>query len=89
MRLFIICTDYVEEVYQTFLEAERDGKLSATAHELKEMTPAPMNTMLEKQPREEANQKWQARKRLSVENVPPTTPGKVTERVKTLFSLFT
>jgi hypothetical protein len=36
------------------------------------MTPAPMNTMLEKQPRNEAIKKMIERKEMVVANVPPT-----------------
>ena len=39
------------------------------------MTPAPMNTMLEKQPRGEAIEKRDKRKSMDVADIPPTTPG--------------
>ena len=39
------------------------------------MTPDPMNTMFEKQPREVAIQKQKAGKSLVVNDVPPTTPS--------------
>jgi len=45
--------DYVEEIYQTYLQSTKE-ELSAAAITLQEMTPAPTNSMLEKQPREEA-----------------------------------
>lgn len=41
------------------------------------MTPEPMNTMLTKQPKDEAIKKRKERKLMVVEEVPPTTPGKV------------
>jgi hypothetical protein len=40
------------------------------------MTPAPMNTMLEKQQREEAIKKRDDRKKMPLCDVPPTNPGK-------------
>ena len=42
--------------------------------ELKNMVPDPMNTMLEKQPREEAIRKWTERMRMVAKDVPPTAP---------------
>jgi len=39
------------------------------------MTPDPMNTMLEKQPRAEAIELWQRRKSMVVEEVPSTLAG--------------
>ena len=44
---------YVEEIYQTYLESTK-RELNAAAMQLKEMAPAPMNSMLHKQPRAEA-----------------------------------
>lgn len=68
-------TDYVEEIFQTYLSSTKD-KLSDAAGKLKEMTPAPMNTMLDKQPREEAIQKKVKRAKMVVEDVSLTcTPG--------------
>lgn len=46
--------------------------------ELKEMTPLPMNTMLDKETRESALDARQKRKKMVVKNVPPTTPCKYT-----------
>ena len=40
------------------------------------MAPAPMNSMLDKQPREEAIEKRAKRMKMTVEDVPPTgAPG--------------
>ena len=47
---------YVEEIYQTYLESSKK-ELNAAAMQLKEMAPALMNLMLDKQPREEAIEK--------------------------------
>ena len=71
-------SDYVEDIYQTFIEAAKTGtSLKEANKELKEMTPLPMNTMLEKEPREEALEKRKKRKEMTVKNVPPTTPCKL------------
>ena len=59
------------------LKAMQNGKLEEAAKELKDMTPAPMNTMLEKQPRDEAIKKVNNRKKMTVVDVPPTNPGKI------------
>lgn len=48
--------DYVEEIFQTYLKTSKDD-LDDAASRLRRMTPAPMNTMLEKQPRGEAIKK--------------------------------
>jgi len=74
ISLLCYFADYVEEIYQTFLNASKDDLRDATT-KLKERTPAPMNTMLEKQPREEAIQKRVERKKMTAKDVPPTTPG--------------
>ena len=63
---------YVEEVYQTYLESTKK-ELDAAAMQLKEMAPAPMNSMLDKQPREEATEKRARRMKMTVEDVAPTS----------------
>lgn len=78
----VTLAEYIEEIYQTYLQSTKE-ELSAAAITLREMTPAPMNSMLEKQPREEAIEKKAKRMKMTVEDVPPTsTPG-------TEFLLFT
>ncbi|KAK3745840.1 hypothetical protein QZH41_014931 [Actinostola sp. cb2023] len=47
---------YVQEIYDTFLASTKDDLAFARA-ELQEMTPAPMNTMLNKESKEEALEK--------------------------------
>lgn len=47
----------------------------ATAKELKDMTPAPMSTMLAKQPVAEALKKKTKREKKVVKDVPQTTPS--------------
>lgn len=73
---FFFCSiDYVEEIFQTFLEAnQQKGTLSNAAKELREATPLPMNSMLTKEPKESALLKKQKRKSMVVEDVPPTVP---------------
>ena len=48
-----ICLGYVEDIFQTFLNASKEELVNA-ATELKEKTPPPMNVMVEKQSRVEA-----------------------------------
>ncbi|XP_067054566.1 uncharacterized protein [Acropora muricata] len=67
--------DYVEDIYQTLLEAMNTTNcLGSAVRELKEMTPLPMNTMLDKETRESALHSRQKRKKMVPKNVPPTTP---------------
>lgn len=74
MKIQIISSlaGYVEEIYQTYLESTKK-ELDAAALQLKEMAPAPMNSMLEKQPREEAIEKRARRMKMTVEDVAPTS----------------
>lgn len=79
--LFPIFVDYVEDIYQTFINASKD-ELHEAATKLKDSIPAPMNTMFEKQPREEALQKRAERSKMVTRDVPPTTPGIVSNQVQ-------
>lgn len=74
MKIQIISSlaGYVEEIYQTYLESTKK-ELDAAALQLKEMAPAPMNLMLDKQPREEAIEKRARRMKMTVEDVAPTS----------------
>ena len=63
---------YVEEIYQTYLESTKK-ELDAAAMQLKEMAPAPMNSVLDKQPTEEAIEKRARRMKMTVEDVAPTS----------------
>ena len=69
-------SEYVEEIFQEYLSSSKD-ELEEAARKLKNMTPPPVNTMLQKQPREEAIEKRSKRAKMVVEDVPPTTPGKL------------
>ena len=74
VKIQILCSHagYVEEIYQTYLQSPKE-ELSAAAMKLKEMAPAPMNSMLDKQLREEAIEKRAKRMKMTVEDVPPTS----------------
>ena len=50
--------------------------LTEAAAKLHDKTPAPINTMVEKQPREEALQQRLKRCSIEIKDVPPTTPGR-------------
>ena len=69
----LICTDYVEEIFQTFLNVTKDD-LKKAATQLKENTPSAMN-MHNKQSKAEAVNKRDERKKIVLKDVPPTTPG--------------
>lgn len=70
----IYCLDYVGELFQFFMTLSKQ-QLQDACIELKNMVPDPMNTMLEKQPREEAIRKRTERMRMVAKDVPPTAPG--------------
>ena len=62
--------DYVEDIYQAVFVAEDKDQLGDAMRELHDMNPPPMNTMLEKQLREEAIEKRTERKGNTVQDVP-------------------
>ena len=74
----------MEEIFQTYLTATNDD-FNGAAGKLKEMTPSPMNTMLEKETKSDAIKKKQERRKKVVEDVPPTTPG-IKEHISSLCS---
>ena len=59
----------MEEIFQEYSSSSKD-ELGEAARKLKNMTPAPMNTMLQKQPREEAIEKQIKRAKMVAEDVP-------------------
>lgn len=65
----------MEDIYQAFLVAEDTDQLGGAIQELHEMNPPPMNTMLEKQSKEQAIKKRTERKGKTIQDVPPTNPG--------------
>lgn len=65
--------DYVEELFQFFLQLSKE-QLQGAVQDLKEMTPEPMNSMLvDKQPRGEAIRKRAERLSMVTRDVPPTS----------------
>jgi hypothetical protein len=52
--MYTYALGYVEDIYQVMLSAIQDDKLEKAKDDLKQMTPLPMNTMLEKQSKAEA-----------------------------------
>jgi hypothetical protein len=68
---------YVEEIFQTYITASSNKTLEKARKKLEGMAPDHMNTMFEKQPRDEAIRKQKKRKSFVVEDVPPTTSSKV------------
>jgi len=71
----IIIAEYVEDIYHMYIESQEKGQLGVAMQELSDTNPPPMNTMLEREPREEAIVKRTGRKGQTVKDVPPTTPG--------------
>lgn len=62
--------------FQTFLTSTKD-ELKGASDKLKDITPSPMNTMLEKESKSTAVQKKMQRSKKITENVPPTTPAEI------------
>ncbi len=58
------------------VESIGSAKIKDAIGELKSLTPPPMNTMLNKQPREEAIAKKRKRDGMQLANVSPTNPCK-------------
>ena len=73
--MLLTLSEYIIEIYQTHLQSSKE-ELKAATIKLQEMTPAPMNSMLEKQSRDKAIEKRSKRMKMTVEDVPPTSePG--------------
>lgn len=64
-------------MFNTFVSAKQENALDAAFDELQAMTPAHMNSMLEKQPKEEAINLWKRRKTMVVQEVPRTAQGRL------------
>ena len=62
----------MEEIFETFMDTSKEELVNAAA-KLSEKTPEPINTMLEKQSRDEALKKKEERSKMVVKDVPPTT----------------
>ena len=74
--IFIFSLDYVAEIYKLFLESGKDT-LASAFQALSNITPSPMDTMLEKQPRDEAIVKMKQRREFIVKDIPATAEGKI------------
>ncbi len=68
--------DYVDDIFETFVQSTEDNREHA-AEALAEITPSPMDTMLEKQSKDEAIIKRNQRKQMVIEDVPATETGKL------------
>ena len=66
--------DYVKDIYGTFLTST-EQELKNAVKKLKDMSPEPMDSMLEKQPKTQEIAKHKERKSMITQDVPPTTPG--------------
>ena len=67
--------DYVDAIFATICDSIKQKNLKKAQKELKTMTPPPMNTMLQKQPKSEALRKIEDRRQMLVEDVPSSIPG--------------
>ena len=72
--IFPLLAAYVQHIYDMFMASSRD-ELKNAAAKLKEMSPKPMDTMLEKQSKTEALKKRLERSQIVTKDVPPNTPG--------------
>lgn len=63
------------------MEAENAKQLGAAANELQDQSPLPMNSTMQKEDRQVAVERRQARQKMAVVHVPPTTPCKVYAKV--------
>ena len=66
---------YVEEIFNTAM-ITMEKNLNDAKEELKKMTPPPINSMLQKQYKQDAIKTNLERKQLKAVHVPPTAPGK-------------
>ena len=64
---YLFISDYIKEIYQLLIKLEPNAQKT-----LEDQAPAPIKTMLTKQPREEAIIKQAERKAMVTLNVPPT-----------------
>lgn len=79
MHFYHCVIGYVQEIYETFLDAQRECNLESEHEELKKMTPEPMNVMPNKQPRYEAIKKRNERRAMVVKDVSSTATGVVNQ----------
>ena len=67
--------DYVADIYDILTKTPR-AELKLLEEELKEEVPDPINTMLDRESREDAISKYQTRKEKTTVLCPPACPGK-------------
>ena len=72
--ILIFLAAYVQDIYEAFMTATKE-QLRGAEQKLKGMSPPPMNTMLDKQTKEDAIKKRLERSQIAIQDVPPTTPG--------------
>lgn len=70
---FTVGLDHVEEMFQTFLMAYSDDR-NVAAGRWKEMTPLPMNSMLNRESKADTVNEKNDRSKKVVEDVPPSLP---------------
>ena len=68
--------DYVQDIFETFL-ASTEEDLQRGFEALGNMTPLPMDSSLDKQPRDEAIKTKELRSQMEVKDVPATGQGTV------------
>ena len=74
MLTIVFLVDYVAEIFETLMTTPRDTR-RLVADELKQDVPSPLHSILKKESREEAVNKYQARKQKETVIVPPTCTG--------------
>jgi len=79
--------DYVDAIFATICDSIKEKTLKKAQKELKTMTPPPMNTMLQKQPKSQALKKREDRRQMLVEDVPPSIPGKIWMSLEDILSI--
>ncbi len=67
----------MDEIYETMMDGILNKKLEKAIEELDDLTPPPMNKMLDKQPHAEAIKKKKRRESMPIVDVPPTNPGRL------------
>lgn len=73
--LLLYFEDYVDDIYETMVDAIVNNKLKDVIDKIKAETPPPMNKMLNKQPLSEAIRKKNMRECMPIVDVQPTNPG--------------
>ena len=72
----VVFQDYVDDIFETFVQSTEDDREHA-AEALAEITLSHMDTMLEKQSKDESIVKRNQRKKSVIEDVPATETGEL------------